>query len=61
VNSTEGVSEEILDPRKGIKQFAPNAGRNVKFHSSQQKASRFTAKNVILKRRDIEQVSFCLL
>jgi hypothetical protein len=39
--------EEISAHEKCIKQFVLSARRNVKFHSSQQKASLFTAKNVI--------------
>jgi len=44
-----GVKEEALDQEsqeKCIKQFALNAAKNARFLSSQQKASRFTAKNV---------------
>jgi hypothetical protein len=46
------VSEEVSDHEKCIRQFVPNVVRNVKFLSSQQKASQFIAKNVIERRKD---------
>ena len=52
------VQEEILDQKRCIKQFALNADRNAKFLSSQQKASRFTAKNVIGKKELTKQSCF---
>jgi hypothetical protein len=38
---------------KCIKQFALNASKNVKFHSSQQKASQFIAENAF-KSTDLQ-------
>ena len=48
--SMAAVSEEALAQEKCRKQFALNADRNAKYLSSQQKASRFTAKNVTGKK-----------
>jgi hypothetical protein len=48
----EAALEEILDQKKCIKQFVLNATRNVKYHSSLQKASLFTAKNVLERKDD---------
>ena len=39
--------QEDLDSEKCIKQLVLSAAKNVKYHSSQQKASLFTAENVI--------------
>ncbi len=38
-----------VDLERCIKQFALNVSKNVKYHSNLQKASQFTAKNVLLK------------
>ncbi len=46
-----GVSEEISALGRCIKQLVLSAGRNVKFHSSQQKASQFIAGTAIEKER----------
>jgi hypothetical protein len=48
----EAVSEEISDREKCIKQLVLNVGRNAKFLSSLLKASQFTAKNAIERRKD---------
>jgi hypothetical protein len=41
-----------LDLEKCIKQLVLNAAKNVKFHSNPEKASQFTAENVIEKEED---------
>jgi hypothetical protein len=46
------VSEEISDREKCIKPLVLNVGRNAKFLSSLLKASQFTAKNAIERRKD---------
>ena len=48
----EAVSEEISDREKCIKPLVLNVGRNAKFLSSLLKASQFTAKNAIERRKD---------
>ncbi len=47
------VSEGILDHAKCIKQLAQTVEMNVKSHSNLQKASRFTAENVMLNIENI--------
>ena len=48
----EAVSDEISDREKCIKPLVLNVGRNAKFLSSLLKASQFTAKNAIERRKD---------
>jgi ABC-type transport system involved in cytochrome bd biosynthesis fused ATPase/permease subunit len=45
----EASEEETSAQEKCTKLLALNAERNAKFHSSQQKASQFTAENVTLR------------
>jgi hypothetical protein len=59
-NLDKAVSEEILDREKCIKQLVLNVGRNAKFLSSLLKASQFTAKNAIKKRKDSSFISIFL-
>jgi hypothetical protein len=47
------VQEVILLQKRCIRRSALNASRNVKFHSSLQKAEMFSAKNVIGRKKDI--------
>ena len=49
-NST--AVQEDLGLERCIKRLALNAAKNVKFHSNQEKASQFTAENVIEKEED---------
>jgi len=48
------VSEEIPGLEKCIRLFVPSAAKNVKFLSSRQKASQFTAENAMQKRKDTD-------
>jgi len=46
------VSGETSGRERCIKQLVLNAGRNAKFRSSRRKAGQFTAKIVMLRKRD---------
>jgi hypothetical protein len=48
------ILEEILGREKCTKQLALNVAKNVKFHSSQLKASLFIAENAMQKRKNTD-------
>jgi hypothetical protein len=61
IEAAVDLETSIAGQEKCIKQFALNASKNAKFHSSQQKASQFIAKNVSLKESQDSRVSLNLL
>ena len=52
-----GEKEETLVQEKCTRQFALSVGKNVKFHSNQQKGNPFTAKNALEKKEGINFLS----
>jgi hypothetical protein len=49
--------EEILDQEKCIKQPVLNVVKNVKYHLSQKKVEKFSAKNALRRRKDLTKFS----
>ena len=47
--AADSIEASIQDQEKCIRQFAQNVSKNVKFRSSQQKASQFFAENALQK------------